>query len=108
MRKIFCINSTLLEIYAMKCECFSLKLFVSAIKSQKAKLFMWLYGMYMHIRQKNYAISRLTVVSHEPKEEVPYEGLSMNVCEYFTRTNLVKIQNSVTDKPLGLALNNSR
>ena len=43
------------------------------------------------------SLSRLTVVSHEAKEEVPCDGLSTNACEYFTRTNLVKIKNAVTD-----------
>ena len=52
-------------------------------------------------------ISRLTVVSREAKEEVPCEGLSTNACEYFTRTNLVKI-NAITGEPSTLALYNSR
>ena len=37
-------------------------------------------------------VSRLTVVSREAKEEVPYGGLTMNVREYFIRTNLVNIK----------------
>ena len=53
-------------------------------------------------------LSRLTVVSHENKEEVPCEGLSTNACEYFTRTNLVKIKNAITGEPSTLALYNSR
>jgi len=40
---------------------------------------------------------RLTVVSREAKEEVPCDGLSTNAREYFTRTNLVKIKNAITD-----------
>ena len=28
------------------------------------------------------------LVSREAKEEVPCDGLSMSVCEYFTRTNV--------------------
>ena len=47
-----------------------------------------------------YDASRLTVVSREAKEEVPCDGLSTNACEYFTRTNLVKIKN---DKSFTLA-----
>ena len=35
--------------------------------------------------------SRLMVVSHEAKEEVPCDGLSTNAREYFTRTNLKKM-----------------
>ena len=53
-------------------------------------------------------ISRLTVVSREAKEEVPYDGILMNACEYFTRTNLVKIKNAITDKPFTLAHHYSR
>ena len=41
--------------------------------------------------------SRLMVVSHEAKEKVPCDSLSMNACEYLTRTNLVKIKNAITD-----------
>ena len=52
-------------------------------------------------------ISRLTVVSREAKEEVPCDGLSTNAREYFTRTNLVKIKNAITDKPFTLALHYS-
>ena len=52
--------------------------------------------------------SRLTVVSHEVKEEVPCEGLSTNAHEYFTRTNLAKIKNAITYEPYSLALYNSR
>ena len=37
------------------------------------------------------------VVSYEAKEEVPCNGLSMNAHEYFTRTNLVKIKNTITN-----------
>ena len=48
------------------------------------------------------------VVSHEAKEELPCEGLSTDAHEYFTRTNLVKIQNAITGKPLRLGLYNSR
>ena len=44
-------------------------------------------------------ISRLTVVSREPKDKVPCDGLLTNTCEYFTRTNLVKIKNAITNKP---------
>ena len=44
-------------------------------------------------------ISRLMVVSREAKEEVPCDGLSTNAREYFTRTNLDKIKNALTDKP---------
>ena len=40
----------------------------------------------------------------EAKEEVPCDGLSTNALEYFTRTNLVKIKNAITDKPFTLAL----
>jgi len=36
--------------------------------------------------------SRLTVVSHEAKEEVPCDGLLTNAREYCTRTNFVKIK----------------
>ena len=43
--------------------------------------------------------SRLTVVSCEAKEEVPCDGLSMNAHKYFTRTNLVKIKNAITNEP---------
>ena len=43
--------------------------------------------------------SRLTVVSCEAKEEVPCDGLSTNAREYFTRTNLVKIYNAITEEP---------
>ena len=53
-------------------------------------------------------ISRLTVVSREAKEEVPCDGLSTNAREYFTRTNLVKIKNAITDKPFTLAHQYSR
>ena len=49
-------------------------------------------------------ISRLMVVSFETKEEVPYDGLSTNAREYFTRTNLVKIKNAITDEPKTLGL----
>ena len=52
-------------------------------------------------------VSRLTVVSREAKEEVPCDGLSTNAREYFTRTNLVKIKNAITDKPFTLALHYS-
>ena len=52
--------------------------------------------------------SRLTVVNREAKEEIPYNGLSTNACEYFIRTNLVKLKNAITDKPLTLALHYSR
>ena len=48
--------------------------------------------------------SRLTVVSCEAKEEVPCDGLSTITREYFTRTNLVKIQNAITDEPKMLGL----
>ena len=48
--------------------------------------------------------SRLTVVSREAKEEVPCDGLSTNAREYFTRTNLVKIKNAITDEPKTLGL----
>ena len=44
-------------------------------------------------------ISRLTVVSREAKEEVPYDGLSTNAREYFTRTNLAKTKNTITYEP---------
>ena len=37
------------------------------------------------------------VVSGEAKEKVPCEGLSTNAGEYFTRTNLVKIKNAITN-----------
>jgi len=47
-------------------------------------------------------------VSREAKEEVPCESLSTNAREYFTRTNLVKIENAITEKPLTLALRYSR
>ena len=53
-------------------------------------------------------ISRLTVVSREAKELVPYNGLSTNTHEYVTRTNLVKIKNAITDKPFTLALQYSK
>ena len=53
-------------------------------------------------------ISRLTVVSREAKEEVPCEGLSTNAREYFTRTNLAKIKNTITYETYMLALYNSR
>ena len=36
--------------------------------------------------------SKLTEVSREAKEEVPYDSLSTNGCQYFTRTNLVKLK----------------
>ena len=36
------------------------------------------------------AISRLTVVSREAKEEVPCDGLLTDARKYFIRTNLVK------------------
>ena len=49
-------------------------------------------------------ISRLTVVSHEAKEEVPCNSLLMNAHEYFTRKNLVKIKNTITDEPKTLGL----
>ena len=52
--------------------------------------------------------SRLTVVNREAKEEVPYDGLSMNAREYFTRTNLIKIKNGFTNEPQTLALQYSR
>ena len=39
------------------------------------------------------------VVSLKAKEEVPCDGLLTNTCEYFTRTNLVKIKNAITDGP---------
>ena len=48
--------------------------------------------------QLQLVISRLTVVSREAKEEVPCDGLSTNAREYFTRTNLVKIKNAITDE----------
>ena len=38
-------------------------------------------------------------MSREAKEEVPCDGLSTNAREYFTRTNLDKIKNALTDKP---------
>ena len=44
------------------------------------------------------------VVNHEAKEEEPSDGLSTNSREYFTRTNLVKIKNTITDRPNLLAL----
>ena len=49
--------------------------------------------------------SRLTVVSRKAKEDVPYNGLrlSTNACEYFTKTNLVKLKNAITDGPNTLA-----
>ena len=40
----------------------------------------------------------------EAKEEVPCDGLSTNAREYFTRTNLVKMKNVITDGPNTLAL----
>ena len=39
------------------------------------------------------------VVSHEAKEETPCDGLLTNACEYFSRTNLAKIKNAITDGP---------
>ena len=39
------------------------------------------------------------VVSCKAKEEVPCDSLSTNAREYFTRTNLVKIKNAITDGP---------
>ena len=59
--------------------------------------------IYLHV----HISSRLTVVSREAKEEVPCDGLSTNACEYFTRTNLVKIKNAITVKPFTLALHYS-
>ena len=47
----------------------------------------------------NIYISRLTVVSREAKEEVPFDGLSTNAREYFTRTNLAKTKNTITYEP---------
>ena len=47
------------------------------------------------------------VVSREAKEEVPCDGLSTNAREYFTRTNLVKIKNAITDGPKTLGLYHS-
>ena len=44
------------------------------------------------------------VVSRQAKEKVPCDGLSTNAREYFTKTNLVKIKNSITDGPNMLAL----
>ena len=55
-------------------------------------------------RLSSRAVSRLTVVSREAKEEVPCDGLSTNAREYFTRTNLVKIKNAITDGPNTLVL----
>ena len=49
-------------------------------------------------------ISRLTVVNREAKEEVPCDSLSTNAHEYFTRTNLVKLKNAITDGPKMLGL----
>ena len=49
-------------------------------------------------------LSRLTVVSHDAKEEVPCDCLSTNTLEYFTRTNLAKLKNAITYEPLMLAL----
>ena len=51
--------------------------------------------------------SRLTVVNREAKEEVPYDGFSMNAREYFTRKNLVKIKNAITYEDKMLALYDS-
>ena len=48
------------------------------------------------------------VVSREAKEEVPCDSLSMNAREYFSRTNLVRIKNAITDKPKTLTLVNKR
>ena len=48
---------------------------------------------------KVWLISTLTVVSHETKEEVPCYSLSRNAHEYFTRKNLVKINNAITYQP---------
>ena len=39
------------------------------------------------------------VVNREAKEEVPCNDLSKNARKYFTRTNLVKIKNAITDEP---------
>ena len=38
-------------------------------------------------------------MSHEAKKEVPCDGLSTNAHEYFTRRNLVKVKNAITDEP---------
>ena len=46
-----------------------------------------------------YVIANNAYVSREAKEEVPCDGLSTNAREYFTRTNLVKIKNAITDEP---------
>ena len=51
----------------------------------------------MHFVTCGLAVSRLTVVSRKVKELVPRNSLSTNVRE-FTRTNLVKIKNSLTDR----------
>ena len=51
--------------------------------------------------------SRLTVVSREAKEEIPYDSFSMNAREYFTGKNLVKIKNAITYEHKILALYNS-
>ena len=60
------------------------------------------------LQATSYVRSRLTVVSHEAKEEVPCNGLSTNAREYFTRKNLVKIKNAITYELLTLALHYSR
>ena len=43
--------------------------------------------------------SRLMVASRKAKEEVPCDGLLMSTREYFTRINLFKIKNAITDRP---------
>ena len=43
--------------------------------------------------------SHLTVVSHETKENVPFNSLLMNALEYVARTNLVKMKNAIPYEP---------
>jgi len=44
------------------------------------------------------------VVSRDAKKEVSCDGLSTNTHEDFTRTNLVRIKNAITDEPKILGL----
>ena len=64
-------------------------------------IFPYCIFQYMVSANSKYSISesRLTVVSREAKEEVPYDGLSTNAREYFTRTNLAKTKNTITYEP---------
>ena len=61
----------------------------------------------LYYRRRRGDILRLTVVSHEAKEEAATDRLATHAHEYFTGTDALKIENAITREPQTVSIHNS-